>query len=200
MLLYNNVEEHLYEFELLILAICQNPATSEESYHFFGAATDGEIEVYSKIMLSPLSVRKAPLVGFMRLAPAKNLVVFEDGEVVLVESQKNHGTKGGWNLEVPFDRANTSIFDYENRTLCIQNAERSRSIFVFENNRWTHLADHMNTKWTFITMMGKFVIARALDKYTYVLELTETYDIQNSVRIGEDETWNFASDASGTYS
>lgn len=49
-------------------------------------------------------------------------------------------------------------------------------------------------------IIGKFVIARNLDKFTYLLELSEIYEIQNQIRIGNDDSWNFQVDASGTYS
>lgn len=107
-----------------------------------------------------------------------------------------------WQLDIPFEKANGTIFDEANGNLCIQTIERSRSLFHFSpsQEKWTHLADHMNTKWTFLALYGKFVIARNLDKYTYLLELTETYEIASQVRIGDEDSWSFFCDSCGRYS
>ena len=44
--------------------------------------------------------------------------------------------------------------------------------------------------------MGKFVIARGADKFTYLLELNENLETISQVRIGDDDTWNFGYDTS----
>ena len=49
-------------------------------------------------------------------------------------------------------------------------------------------------------MIGKFVVARNLDKFTYLLELSDIYEIQNQTKIGDDDSWNFQADASSIYS
>lgn len=59
-----------------------------------------------------------------------------------------------------------------------------------------HFSDHHQSKYTFLSVMGKFVIARGADKFTYLLELNENLETISQVRIGDDETWNFGYDTS----
>jgi hypothetical protein len=58
----------------------------------------------------------------------------------------------------------------------------------------------MNTKWTFLSLYGKFVIARNLDKFTYLLELNETFEIASQVKIGDEDSWNYFQDSYGRWS
>lgn len=200
-----------YEMELLILVSCVETADpkAQPMFELFGAPTEnwesGQIEVYEKSLLEPLNSRKTPLIGFLRLDKGLNLVVFEDGEIVLLQNEDGNGVLTSWQLEIPFEKVNGTIFDSENNILCIQSIERSRSFFHFNpspfpTGKWTHIADHMNTKWTFLALYGKFVIARNLDKFTYLLELNETYEIASQVRIGDEDSWNFFCDSCGRYS
>jgi hypothetical protein len=200
--LYNNKLKHRNDMELLVLITC-----AEEGGNFllFGGPIDGDLRIYQKHLLFPMSQRSAALIGFIRFDKGICLCIFEDGEVVKLRTECDHGVEISWRLDMQFDKANMTVYDSENQILCIQSIERSRSIYQYETKgssgpRWSHLADHSNTKWTFYLISGKFVVARNLDKYTYLLELSEIYEIQNQVRIGEDDSWNYQVDASAIYS
>lgn len=54
------------------------------------------IEAYEKKLKNPISDRKTPFVGFLRLNKTINLVVFEDSEIVMFNNEGNHGVLMSW--------------------------------------------------------------------------------------------------------
>jgi hypothetical protein len=124
-LLYNNLHSHLYDLELLILISCveTSDTKAEPKFELFGALTEvwenGLIEAYEKQLKFPISDRKTPIIGFLRINKGVNLVVFEDSEIILLKSENNFGVLTTWQLEISFEKVNGTIFDTENNNLCI---------------------------------------------------------------------------------
>lgn len=54
------------------------------------------IEAYEKKLKFPISDRKTPFIGFLRINKGINLVVFEDSEIVMIKSEANHGVLTSW--------------------------------------------------------------------------------------------------------
>jgi hypothetical protein len=73
---------------------------AQPTFELFGAPTEvwenGMIEAYEKKLKFPISDRKTPFIGFLRLNKGINLVVFEDSEVVMIKSEANHGVLTSW--------------------------------------------------------------------------------------------------------
>lgn len=208
-MLYNNVSPYTYDMELLVLVDCveSNKDKSGQTFELFGAThteCDGNneelIETYSKELDYPIYQRNALVIAFIRMQQSVSLIIFEDGHVSQLKNHENTGIIKSDQLKMPFGNVNAAIYEEDTGLLCMQTIQKQRSFFICNEGTWGHLSDHQKGKLQFMKIIGKFAIARHQDKYTYLIEMNENQEMILDVRLGDDDTWNYAFDADAKFS
>lgn len=131
-----------YDQEFMILIQSNNKQDDSKTDHIklFGVIIEEKKHenaiktAYMKDLKNPFQSKNNHICGFFKIGHNQSLIAFDDGVVWTLDNEDNNGIVLKYKLKLPFKKATSVLFNFEEQILMLRNELLEKAFFKFEKN------------------------------------------------------------------